>query len=88
MITDTIQKQINEAMKKGDEIRLSTLRLLSAALTNAEIEKKREKLTKDSGMRHVISSCLIPISRQYRWLMGKDSSSWQDVPQGLPLHSI
>ena len=50
MITGTIQKKINEAMKKGEEIRLSTLRLLSAALTNAEIEKKREKLTKEEEL--------------------------------------
>lgn len=47
MISDTIQKQINKAMKAKDEIRMTTLRLLSAALHNAEIEKKREKLTKE-----------------------------------------
>jgi len=47
MITDTIQKQINEAMKSRDELRTTTLRLLSTALHNAEIDKKREKLTEE-----------------------------------------
>lgn len=47
MISDTIQKQITESMKSGDELRTTTLRLLSAALHNAEIDKKREKLTEE-----------------------------------------
>ncbi len=55
MISDTIQKQIREAMKAKDEVRLSTLKLLSAALTNAEIEKKREKLTEEEEIKIVNS---------------------------------
>jgi uncharacterized protein YqeY len=47
MIRDNIQKQINEAMKARDEIRVMTLRMLSAALTNAEIDNKRVKLTEE-----------------------------------------
>ncbi len=40
MITDTIKKQIIRAMKTKDEIRLSTLKLLSSELHNAKIEKR------------------------------------------------
>ena len=40
MITDTINQKIAEAMKAKDEIRLSTLKLLSAALHNAKIDKR------------------------------------------------
>jgi uncharacterized protein YqeY len=40
MISETVKKQIVEAMKAKDEIRLSTLKLLSAALTNAEFAKR------------------------------------------------
>jgi hypothetical protein len=40
MITDTIKKQIIEAMKAKNEIRLSTLKLLSSELHNAKIEKR------------------------------------------------
>lgn len=50
MIKDTLQKQIIEAMKAKDEIKVMTLRMLSAAITNAEIEKKREALTKEEEM--------------------------------------
>jgi uncharacterized protein YqeY len=50
MIKDEMQKKIAGAMKAGDTIRLETLKMLSAALTNAEIEKKREKLTKDEEL--------------------------------------
>lgn len=39
MIVDTIQKQIQESFKGGDELRTTTLKLLSAALHNAEIAK-------------------------------------------------
>lgn len=42
MIKDNLQKQITEAMKARDEVRLSTLRMLSSALHNAEIEKRGE----------------------------------------------
>lgn len=40
MLTDTIKKQIVEAMKAKNEIRLSTLKLLSSELHNAKIEKR------------------------------------------------
>jgi len=46
MITDTINQKIADAMKAGDEIRLSTLRLLSSSLHNARIEK-RDVLNED-----------------------------------------
>ncbi len=39
MITEKVQKQIVEAMKARDELRLSTLKLLSSALYNAKIDK-------------------------------------------------
>lgn len=38
MITDNIQKQIIEAMKARDEIRLSTLRMLSSEIHNFKID--------------------------------------------------
>lgn len=39
MIAKRIPKLINEAMKAGDQVRLSTLKLLSASLHNARIDK-------------------------------------------------
>ena len=53
MITDNLQKQIQEAMKAKDEIRLSTLKLLSASLTNAEIAKRPEKLNEEDEIKVV-----------------------------------
>ncbi len=53
MISNTISEQIKEAMKAGDEIRLSTLKLLSSAFHNAEIDKKREKLTEEEELEIV-----------------------------------
>ena len=47
MISDTIKQKITEALKAKDEVRVSTLRLLSSELHNALIEKKRETLTED-----------------------------------------
>lgn len=44
MIADTLPEQIKEALKKGDSVRVSTLRLLSNSLHNEEIAKQR-KLT-------------------------------------------
>ncbi len=52
MITDSIKKQIVEAMKAKDEIRLSTLKLLSSALHNAEIEKQKD-LTEEEELEIV-----------------------------------
>lgn len=42
MITETIKKRIIVAMKAKDEIRLSTLKLLSSELYNAKIEKQED----------------------------------------------
>lgn len=50
MITDTINQDVQKAMKAGDEIRMSTLRMLSAALHNALIEKKREALSREEEL--------------------------------------
>ena len=44
LITDTITRKIGEAMKAKDEIRLSTLRMLSSAL-NYEFIAKQHKLS-------------------------------------------
>ncbi len=40
MIKDNVKKEQDAALKSGNEIRLSTLRMLSAAIHNAEIDKK------------------------------------------------
>jgi len=45
MIADKLQGMITDAMKAGDATRVSTLKLLSSAMHNVEIDKKREKLT-------------------------------------------
>lgn len=50
MIKNTLQKRINEAMKAKDDVKVMTLRMLSAAITNAEIEKNREDLTEEEEM--------------------------------------
>lgn len=42
MIADTLSEQIKEALKKGDSVRVSTLRLLSNSIHNEEIAKQRE----------------------------------------------
>jgi hypothetical protein len=42
MITDTITKLIGDAMKARDEIRLSTLRMLSSALNYEKIAKQHD----------------------------------------------
>jgi uncharacterized protein YqeY len=49
MITDTITKQIGEAMKAHDEVRVSTLRLLSSAL-NYEFIAKQHKLSEEEEL--------------------------------------
>lgn len=54
MISDTINKQITEAMKAKDEIRVSTLKLLSSELHNAKIDKKAD-LTKEDELKIVRS---------------------------------
>ena len=47
MILDTINKQIVEAMKAKDEIRLSTLKLLLSALHNAKIDKRGDLIEEE-----------------------------------------
>ena len=42
MISNVINGQIAEALRAKDEVRLSTLRLLSSALHNAKIDKRGE----------------------------------------------
>lgn len=42
MITDTIKQEIMEAMKAHDEVKLSTLRMLSSALDYEKIAKQHE----------------------------------------------
>lgn len=42
MIKDELTTRINDALKAGDDIRVSTLRLLSNALHNEEIAKQKE----------------------------------------------
>lgn len=49
LIVDTITKKIGEAMKAKDEIRLSTLRMLSSAL-NYEFIAKQHKLDKEEEL--------------------------------------
>jgi len=49
MITDTITQKIGEALKAHDEIRLSTLRLLSSAF-NYEFIAKQHKLSEDEEL--------------------------------------
>ncbi len=52
MITATVQKQIAEAMKARDEIRLSTLKLLSSELHNQKIAKQKD-LTQEEELEVV-----------------------------------
>ena len=54
MILDTINKQIVEAMKARNEIRLSTLKLLLSALHNAKIDKRGD-LTEEEELEIVRS---------------------------------
>ena len=47
-LTDQIQKDIVNAMKAKDELRLSTLRMVKAALMNRKVEKMAELDDKES----------------------------------------
>jgi hypothetical protein len=49
MITDTVKKQITDAMKARDSVRLSTLKMLSSELHNEQISKQKD-LTDDDEM--------------------------------------
>jgi uncharacterized protein YqeY len=57
MVTENIIEQVradlDKALKKHDQVKVSTLRLLLSALHNAEIEKRaqREKLTKEDTIK-------------------------------------
>lgn len=42
MISDKIQKQINEAMKARDQVKLSTYKMLSSALNYEKISKQND----------------------------------------------
>lgn len=42
MISSDLSAQIQEALKSGDKVRVSVLRLLSSALRKAEVEKRGE----------------------------------------------
>src|SRR5271166_4464796 len=39
-LTEQVQKDMTDAMRKKEELRLSTLRMMKAALHNKEIEKR------------------------------------------------
>lgn len=56
-LKEEITKQIAAATKTGDKLRLSTLRLLLAAVTNREIELKRKELTEED--LHKVAATLI-----------------------------
>lgn len=47
MITQNLQKQINEALKEGNELKVSTLRMLSSALHNVKIDKRGDLSEED-----------------------------------------
>lgn len=57
MLTDQIKKDLKEALKSGDNVRLSTLRLLSAAFHNQQIAliKKEKELTDEEALRVIHS---------------------------------
>lgn len=44
-LRDKIQKEITEALKKQERLRLEVLRFLYAQIQNKEIDKRREELT-------------------------------------------
>jgi len=50
MIKDTIQNQIVEAMKAKEEVRVSTLKLLSSAIHNAKIAKRPAELSEEDEL--------------------------------------
>jgi len=47
MLKQDIESQIKEALKSGDQMRLSTLRFLLAAIQNEEIAKQKELTEED-----------------------------------------
>lgn len=51
MLKEEIKSDLNKALKEGDEIKRSTLRMLLAAVLNKEKEKKyKEKLEEDTEL--------------------------------------
>lgn len=53
-IIDRIEEDFRQALKKRDEITVSTLRMLKSAVHNKEIEKKGEKL-KDAEVVRIVA---------------------------------
>lgn len=49
MIKDRIAKDLKEALKKGDAVRVSTLRLLSNSIHNEEIAKQKELIEEEEA---------------------------------------
>lgn len=47
MLAEKIKKQIVKAMKEGDRLRMSTLKLLSSAMHNAQIKKQEDLSEKE-----------------------------------------
>ena len=47
MLKQNIEQQIKDALKGGDQLRLSTLRFLLSAIKNEEIAKQREATDED-----------------------------------------
>ena len=52
MIKDSLQKQVAQALKSGDSVRVSTLRLLYSALHNEQIDKMRPLI--DEEEMHIV----------------------------------
>lgn len=49
MLKDRITQDLKEALKKGDALRVSTLRLLSNSIHNEEIAKQRELIEEEES---------------------------------------
>src|ERR1043165_24535 len=55
-LADTIGKDLTEAMKARDQVKLSSLRMVKAALMNAEVAKGRA--LEDAEQQQVLASLL------------------------------
>ena len=62
MIRERITEGVKEAMKSGDKARLSTLRMVSSAIKNADIEARTQG--KDAPAEDAISSLLQKLIKQ------------------------
>lgn len=56
MMQERIQHEISESMRKKDELRLSTMRMMKTAIHNREIEKR--KPLDDSECQQVLSTLI------------------------------